>query len=243
MLPFALTFGSRFLQVHIVGEEASDRARHIESRILVRDLGAEWREPMSLPPHDCLVPILHHYHSDQPRLRDYVEPALREAVADRTLFIVMPLYSRGSLRSFIETQKLAKPYAPFGLDWRWFGRQLLRMLRAVDHLISHSLIHGDIKDDQFFLDQSGQVVLGDFGTAWKLVDADGLELRLRSRDDLLERRAGVGPFKAPELRGRCRADAAPLLKDIYAKAEGFSIGMVMYYSLGCVSSHAQSTVA
>lgn len=92
---------------------------------------------------------------------------------------------------------------------------------------------GDIKDDQLFLDQSGQVVLGDFGTAWKLVDADGLELRLRSRDELLDRRAGVGPFKAPELRGRCRADDAPLLKEVYAKAEGFSIGMVMYYSLGC----------
>lgn len=136
--------------VHVVGEDASQRTGHEQSTMLARGLGAEWREPMSLPPHDCLVPILHHYHSDQPRLRDYVDTALREAVADRTLFLVMPLYTRGSLRSFIEKQKLAIPRVPFGLDWRWFGRQLLRMLRAVDHLISHSLVHGSYKIHHFY---------------------------------------------------------------------------------------------
>jgi serine/threonine protein kinase len=219
--------------VHVVGEEPSQRFGHEQSTMLARGLGAEWREPMALPKHECLVPVLHHYHSDQPRLRDYVDPGLRQAVADRTLFLVMPLYQHGSLRKLLEQRKRAHAAAPFGLEWRWFGRQLLRMLRAVDHLISHNLVHGDIKDDQLFLDQHGQVVLGDFGTAWKLVDEDGIELRLRSRDELLDRRAGVGPFKAPELRGRCHARDAPLLRDVYAKAEGFSIGMVMYYALGC----------
>ena len=218
---------------HFVGEEPSQRAGHAQSTMLVRGLGAEWREPMSLPPHDCLVPILHHYHAEQPRLRDYVDPSVREAVADRTLFLVMPLYTHGSLRTALEIRRRSHPVAPFGLEWAWFGRQLLRMLRAVDHLISHNLVHGDIKDDQMFIDHHGQVVLGDFGTAWKLVDEDGLELRLRSRDELVERRAGVGPYKAPELRGRCHAHHSPLLKDVYAKAEGFSVGVLMYCVLGC----------
>ena len=44
--------------------------------------------------------------------------------------------------------------------------------------------------------------------------------------------AGVGRYKAPEVRGRARADQNPLLRDIYAKAEGFSIGIVMCDLLG-----------
>ena len=142
---------------YFVGEEPLQRIGHAQSTVLARGLGAEWREPMSLPPHDCLVPVLHHYHADQPRLRDYVDPSVRDAVADRTLFLVMPLYAHGSLRTALEARRRSHPIAPFGLEWSWFGRQLLRMLRAVDHLISHHLVHGDIKDDQMFLDQQGQV--------------------------------------------------------------------------------------
>ena len=101
------------------------------------------------------------------------------------------LYARGSLRSFIAERRRATPEPPFGLGWVWFGNVLLRMLRAVNHLISHDLVHGDIKDDQWFLDDAGQIFLGDFGTAWKLTDEDGVQLRLQSRDELVDRRAGV----------------------------------------------------
>ena len=34
--------------------------------------------------------------------------------------------------------------------------------------------------------------MGDFGTAWRMVDDDGVSLRLGGRDELLDRRAGVG---------------------------------------------------
>ena len=68
--------------VHLVGERAVDRAGHTRSTALARGMGAEWREPMRLPPHECLVPVLHHYHSDQPRVADHVEPMFRDAVAD-----------------------------------------------------------------------------------------------------------------------------------------------------------------
>ena len=56
---------------------------------------------------------------------------------------------------------------------------------------------------------SPQVFLGDFGTAWQLVGEDGIPLQLGSRNELAERRAGVGRHKAPELRGRARADGHP----------------------------------
>jgi hypothetical protein len=119
--------------IHLVGERAAERAGHAQSTALVRRLGAEWREPMRMPPHECLVPVLHHYHSGQPRLADHVDHDHRRAVADRTLFLVTPLYPSGSLRSFIAEQRALHPAPPFGLGWEWFGRQLLRMLRAEAH--------------------------------------------------------------------------------------------------------------
>jgi len=223
--------------IHYVGETAAERAGHAQSTALARGLGAEWREPLTLPPHECLVPVLHHYHSAEPRLRDHIgDPVWAGAAADRTLFLVMPLYTSGSLRSFIAERKAAVAVAPYGLSWCWFGQLLLRMLRAAEHLISHDLVHGDIKDDQFFLADGGdKVVLGDFGTAWKLVDADGVPAVLASRDELVDRRAGVGRYKAPEVRGRTRANGNPQLRQVYAKAEAFSVGIVMMDILGALS--------
>ena len=42
----------------------------------------------------------------------------------------------------------------------------------------------------------------------------------------------MGHYKAPEVRGRVRADGHPLLREIYSKAEGFSVGIVMCDLLG-----------
>jgi hypothetical protein len=128
--------------IHYVGETPADRAGHAQSTALARGLGAEWREPLTLPPHDCLVPVLHHYHSSEPRLRDHIDdPVWAGAAADRTLFLVMPLYTAGSLRSFIAERKAAVAAPPFGLGWCWFGQLLLRMLHASEHLISNDLVH------------------------------------------------------------------------------------------------------
>ena len=46
--------------------------------------------------------------------------------------------------------------------------------------------------------------------------------------------AKLTPFslKAPEVRGRTLAGAMPLLRDVYAKAGGFCVGVVMYEVLG-----------
>ena len=114
---------------------------------------------LQIPPHECLVPVLHHYHSDRPSLRDArwglpqsteIEREMAAAAAERTLFIVMPLYAT-SLRAFVSQKLGAGLSAPYGQRWEWWASVLLRMLRAVQHLIRHGAVHGDIKDDQFFL--------------------------------------------------------------------------------------------
>ena len=201
------------------------RREHEGDEALWRRHGNEWRVAMQLPPNECLLPVLHHYHSTQPSLRDPVwglferqadaeldeiQQIQLQAAATRTLFIVLPLYST-SLRTFVLSRRAASPVPPFGLGWQWFGHLLQRMLRAVNHLLEQGVVHGDIKDDQFFLQYSADgeadaksVVLGDFGEAWRVGREDGSERLLHSPAELLEghRRCGSGPYRPPELRGR-----------------------------------------
>eukprot|EP01047_Picozoa_sp_COSAG01_P051677 COSAG01_NODE_5358_length_4312_cov_76.222882_2_plen_151_part_00 len=81
-----------------------------------------------------------------------------------------------------------------------FANFVLLVQRAVQHLLANDLIHGDIKDDQFFLTAEGSVVLGDFGTAWKLVDEDSVAQRLGGRDELMTRRCEpAGAARVPRL--------------------------------------------
>ena len=69
------------------------------------------------------------------------------------------------------------------------------------HLVANDLVHGDLKDDQYFVGPAParEVFLGDFGTAWRRLGADGRPLRLANREDQLERRAGVGGYKVRKL--------------------------------------------
>ena len=48
----------------------------------------------------------------------------------------------------------------------------------VTHLRIFGGAYYDERFDNFFIDDDGGVVLGDFGTAWALLDEDGVELRL-----------------------------------------------------------------
>lgn len=199
-------------------------------------LGAEWREPCELPPHDCLVPLYHRYHAHP--LQEYIPPIFREYAAPRTLFLVFPYYPDGSLLSYLRSQP-ARP--PFGKNWDWVSQICHCMLRAVDHLQKKFLVHGDLKPDQFFVTnpQTGHVVLGDFGTVWRTdMDEDHRRLRLGRREEVLEIRGGVGAYKAPELRGRVQVperELGPLLSDLFGMAETWTVGYIMFEILGATA--------
>eukprot|EP01046_Picozoa_sp_COSAG06_P008853 COSAG06_NODE_453_length_15545_cov_11.398032_11_plen_1295_part_00 len=210
-------------------------------------LGREWRVALSLPPHECIVPVLHHYNSSEPSLRDprwglpdtnEWEREMRDAAATRTLFVVMPLY-RTSLRAWVSAQRTAGLAPPYNMSWQWWGKLLTRILRAVEHLIRNGAVHGDIKDDQCFLcdgfEQSAEVVLGDLGEAWRTVNADGSDRVLQESD--FKRRAGVGVHQAPELRPERRGEHPPgsPLSKVFGLAESFTVGVMMYGLLDCWS--------
>ena len=77
-------------------------------------------------------------------------------------------------------------------------------------------------------------MLGDFGESWATSTRNGG--RLGRREDVLDIRAGVHIYKAPEARGRRYADRgrrvdtmrSPRLQDLYCKAESFSIGALVH---------------
>ena len=209
-------------------------------------LGKEWRVALSLPPHDCIVPVLHHYNSSEPSLKDprwglpgttEILREIRDAAGARTLFVVMPLY-RTSLRAWVSRQRDAGLAPPYGMTWQWWGKLLTRLLRAVEHLIRHGAIHGDLKDDQCFLcdgfEQTAEVVVGDLGEAWRTVNADGSDRLLQESD--YQRRAGVGVYLAPELRPQRREHplGTPLV-EVFSLAESFTVGVMMYGLLDCWS--------
>ena len=221
---------------------------------LIAELGGEWQKISRLMlerPHQNLAPVLHWYHSGEPSLRGQDEHGFympdedqRAAAADRTLFMVMTLYPHGSLCSFMKRQgmgdvaRLGDNF--YGLGWTRFNTFVRHMLQAVAHLIDNDMVHGDVKLDQFFMDrrqEEDMLVLGDFGCAWDCRTRTGG--RLESRRAMEDIRAGVGLYKAPELRGRRYADRAktvdteanPLLRDLYGKAESFSVGVLFYEML------------
>ena len=157
-------------------------------------------------------------------------------MAKNTLFMVMQYYPEGSLETFFSKRYYAQKPAPYGLGWENMAQLFKQMLEAVNHLISNGMVHGDIKQDQFFLDKDLNLVLGDFGCSWSTRGPDGTELRLDGQAALLEMRKGVGCVPAPEVRGRRYADKAmtfdtekrPTLQQLFAKAESWSVGYLMY---------------
>jgi serine/threonine protein kinase len=70
--------------------------------------------------------------------------------------------------------------------WRF----LFEMACALKHVHDSGFVHLDVKPSNFFVRESGQIVLGDFGQALELAKISKL------RDDDVE---GDSVFMAPEL--------------------------------------------
>jgi len=83
---------------------------------------------------------------------------------DNRPFLVMPLCSRGNLRSLLQTRSFLPPDEAL--------RYLRDISEALDYSHSCGIIHGDIKPENILLGAEGRAVLADFGAAkYKLVSA------------------------------------------------------------------------
>ena len=157
---------------------------------LSREHSAEYKVPLSLPPHPHVVVVLHHYvGSTGPfaRFLDILMPPgldVDVSMASRTTMVVMPQY-KTSLKDVAELRAEGRPspLAPgspllsaadggprirgvYEREWTFVFTQALR---AVTFLRENGVAHRDIKSDNLFMDGSGRVVLADFGGAVALV--------------------------------------------------------------------------
>lgn len=80
------------------------------------------------------------------------------------IYIAMPLYKNGSMKSLIGTRFLTV---------REVLRYSIQFLSGLSHIHSKGLIHCDIKPDNILISDSDEALLSDFGLA-KLMDEDGL---------------------------------------------------------------------
>lgn len=124
-------------------------------------------------------------------------------LADRRPFFVMDLTAHGSLADRLAA---LEPPAPETVR-RWYAE--LRDALALCH--RHGIVHGDVKPENVLLDDSGHLVLSDFGIA-RLTDRD-----FRTALDLatvtLPANFGTPYTLAPECRHGEKAEAA---SDVYA---------------------------
>ncbi|MBK9967975.1 MAG: protein kinase [Holophagales bacterium] len=87
-------------------------------------------------------------------------------VEDGIAYIEMPYLSGGTLSTRLE----AGPPPPVGTVCEWVDD----LASALDAAHAQGIIHRDLKSANVLFDQSGRIVLGDFGLAKSMADASGL---------------------------------------------------------------------
>uniref|UniRef100_A0A7S2U6B1 Protein kinase domain-containing protein n=1 Tax=Attheya septentrionalis TaxID=420275 RepID=A0A7S2U6B1_9STRA len=102
---------------------------------------------------------------------------------DENYYILMELCNNGSLQNRLNQNKRK------GLDESEVKRIMMQLIQAVQFMHDKNIMHHDLKPDNIFLDQEGNVKLGDFGLA----------VQLASSDETLIYQAGTHLFMAPEM--------------------------------------------
>ncbi|CAB1100595.1 unnamed protein product [Ectocarpus sp. CCAP 1310/34] len=124
-----------------------------------------------IPPHPNIMRGVHSFQDTigrelQPRLWDGLEPNAGGTLSPHTTFLVMPLFTAGSLQALLNKRRLRCKGPPF-LRLLETMRFLKQMLSAISHLLAHGVAHNDIKPDNWLLcaDQR-TLVLTDFGACF-----------------------------------------------------------------------------
>ncbi|GAB1605616.1 hypothetical protein Ahia01_000843700 [Argonauta hians] len=186
--------------------------------------------PYYLPPHPNIIHILHHYIGATDEFRKFKNlfiPTNDTEFTTRTLFVVLPQYPttlRKYLADLVEAEMLVLE--------NFILQLLYQLLNAVDFLLSHHIVHRDIKTDNIFLNGSLQPVIADFGFALKLRDGDAA-LYAKSTDHI---QCGNPMAWAPELiRWEKGVEKISLetvtLEEIYARCDSYAVGKMFYLSL------------
>ncbi|CAM9696013.1 unnamed protein product, partial [Ectocarpus fasciculatus] len=148
----------------LVGQDPLQAEREMKTEIDVLVGGR-------IPPHPNIMRGVHSFQDTigcelQPRLWDGLGPNAGETLSPRTSFVVMPLFTAGSLQALLNKRRLRCKGPPFLrlLETMQFLKQ---MLSAVSHLLAHGVAHNDIKPDNWLLcaDQR-TLVLTDFGACF-----------------------------------------------------------------------------
>ncbi len=170
-----------------------------------------------LPPH----PGLDHQFIDRFRLEartiarlqhPHILPLYDYGVEDDIIYLVMAYVAGGSLADMMDKGRIPLPE---------IERVLRQVAGALDYAHRQGVIHRDIKPDNILLDNDGNVLLADFGIV-KIVSGESSD---KTNPALTQTGGLVGTpaYMSPEQGSG--------LSDITARADQYSLGVVVYEML------------
>ncbi|URE13009.1 CBL-interacting serine threonine-protein kinase 11 [Musa troglodytarum] len=194
----------------LLGEGASAmvfRARHVTSghTVAIKVFLKRWRLPGFSAPVDYFMREIFALR----RLRHRHIICLHEVLASRSkVYLVLEFARGGDLSSRLKS----RGHLSEGLCRRIF-RQLLS---AVAYCHSRGVFHRDLKPDNLLLDDTGNLIVSDFGlSALGRSSSEG-----GNGDHLLSSQCGTRGFKAPEILSRQDYDGA--------KVDIWSCGVILF---------------
>jgi serine/threonine protein kinase len=138
-----------------------------------------------------------------------------------TLYIQMQLCSFDNLSDFLANPEARRGCLSQGIDIALALRLFLQIARAVQYVHAQKMIHRDLKPTNCFVDDNGQIKVGDFGLSRESGDHDGTNIieTQRARDE--DQTAGVGTrlYASPEQSAGTSYDSST---DVY------SLGIILF---------------